>query len=76
MNDEEAIEMMKFCRQEIISMKAQLEHLKPKAEAYDNITSILRLLPKGSEAYTQDLTWRLEKRIKELTPKPIENKVD
>lgn len=72
MNDKEAIEMMQRCRHELISLRRQIEQLAPKAEAYDNIATVLRLLPRPSVGMSEDLVWTLEKRIRELTPAPNE----
>jgi len=69
----EAIEMMNRCKHEIVALKATIERLAPKADAYDNIASILRLLPRPDRGMGEDLVWALDKRIRELTPKPIVN---
>lgn len=68
----EAIQMMNRCKQEIIHLRATIDHLTPKAEAYDNLAAILRLLPVRSIGATEDLVWVLDKRIRELGPKPEE----
>jgi len=66
----EAIEMMNRCKREILHLRTRLDRLAPKAQAYDNITAILRLLPEQSEAMGEDLVWALDKRIRELQPAP------
>lgn len=71
-NDREAIEMMDRCIVAIESLRSQVDQLRPKAEAYDNIAAILGLLPKQSHPYGESLTWVLKKRIAELQPKPVE----
>ena len=63
----EAIEMMNRCKSEIINLRAEIGRLTPKAHAYDNISSILRLLPQPSQGMSQDLVWVLDRRIRELT---------
>lgn len=68
MTNAEAIEMMNRCKQEIRSLRVVIDYLRPKADAYDNITTILKLLPKDSIGMSEDMIWVLEKRIKELTP--------
>lgn len=70
MSDQEAIEMMNRCKHEIVSLKAHIERLRPKADAYDNIAQLLAMLPRQSVGMGEDLVWVLEKRIRELTPKP------
>ena len=69
----EAVEMMNRCKHEIASLRAEIDRLAPKAQAYDNIASILRLLPQPSRGMSEDVVWVLEKRIRELTPQPAPN---
>lgn len=70
-NNQEAIEMMNRCKNEIISLRATIDRLKPKADAYDNIATLLRLLPQPGIAMGEDVVWTLDKRIRELKPAPI-----
>jgi hypothetical protein len=65
-NNREAIEMMTRCKQEIQSLRAQIDRLKPKADAYDNLAIVLSLLPRQSIAMGEDLVWVLDKRMREL----------
>jgi hypothetical protein len=37
MNNAEAIQMMNRCKQEILSLRAVIARLEPKADAYDNL---------------------------------------
>lgn len=69
-SNQEAIEMMNRCKHEIMNLKATIGHLQPKADAYDNLATLLRLLPKQSVGMGEDLVWILDKRIRELQPKP------
>jgi hypothetical protein len=71
-NNLEAIEMMNRCRREIAGLRAEIGVLKPKADAYDNMAAVLRLLPQPGVGMGEDLVWALDKRIRELTPKPAE----
>jgi hypothetical protein len=66
----EAIEMMNRCKAEIIGLRAVIDRLKPKADAYDNLAAIVRLLPQPSVGMGEDLVWTLDRRIRELQPKP------
>lgn len=66
----EAIEMMNRCKHEIVGLRATIERLKPKADAYDNLASVLRLLPQPSVGMGEDVVWILDKRIRELAPEP------
>ena len=72
MQDQAAIQMMQRCREEIVTLRRHIDHLAPKAEAYDAITSILGLLPRQSQGHSEDLAWRLEKEIVELQRKMAE----
>lgn len=67
MNDDEALEMMNRCKSEIVRQQGVIAHLEPKAEAYDNIATILGLLPRPGGLMGHDLVWQLNKRIQELT---------
>jgi hypothetical protein len=68
MSNKEAIEMMNRCKQEIVGLRATIAGLQPKAEAYDNLVTVLRLLPRPSVGMGEDMVWTLDKRIRELTP--------
>jgi hypothetical protein len=68
-SNKEAIEMMNRCKQEIIGMRATIDRLKPKADAYDNLVIVLGLLPRQSVGMGEDLVWILDNRIRELQPK-------
>lgn len=67
-NNKEAIDMMVRCKEEIRSLRATIDRLKPKADAYDSVATILRLLPQPSVGMGEDVVWTLDKRIRELTP--------
>ncbi len=70
MKNAEAIQMMSRCKQEILSLRAVIARLEPKADAYDNLVRVLRLLPQPSVGMGEDMVWILDKRIRELEPKP------
>ena len=72
-NNKEAIEMMNRCKHEIMELRATIKHLQPKADAYDNIAAVLRLLPRPSVGMSEDLVRTLDKRIRELAPQPAAN---
>lgn len=69
-SNQESIQMMNRCKAEIVSLRSVISHLQPKAEAYDNLVTVLRLLPKPSIGMGEDLVWVLDNRIRELEPKP------
>ena len=66
----EAIEMMNRCKHEIQSLRATIKALEPKADAYDKLAIVLGLLPRQSIGMGEDLVWIIDKRIRELQPKP------
>lgn len=70
MNDQEAIEMMQRCVHELEDNRRLVARLAPNAEAYEVIRDIIRMVPKPSQGYGEDLVWRLKKKIDELQPKP------
>lgn len=70
MNDKEAIQMMQRCAHDLREARSQINNLAPRAEAYEVIRDIIRMLPKISQGYGEDLVWILEKKIKELQSKP------
>jgi len=59
MNDKDAADMMLRCAQEIEHQRSIIAALRPRAEAYDAICSILDMLPKKSQGCGEDLAWRL-----------------
>lgn len=67
MNDNDAIHMMKRCRDEIRQQRATIEHLAPKAQAWDQLCKVLNLLPQPSQGYGEDLVWRLDEEIKAVS---------
>lgn len=69
-NNAEAVQMMSRCKHEIMNLRARIEHLQPKADAYDNVAAVLSLLPQPSQGAGEDLVWILDKRIRELEPRP------
>jgi hypothetical protein len=73
MNNVEAIEMMNRCKHDILSLRAHIARIQPKADAYDNLATVLRLLPQPFTGMGEDLVLVLDKRIRELQPKPEAN---
>ncbi len=65
-SNREAVQMMARCKEEIKNLCAQIERLKPKADAYDNLAIVLNLLPRQSMSVGEDLVWVLDKRMREL----------
>lgn len=69
MTDWEAKEMMQRCKHEFLSLRREIDRLRPKADAYETVAQILALLPRPSVGMSEDLVWVLDKRIKELEMK-------
>lgn len=65
-SNSEAIEMMNRCKDEILGLRAVIDRLQPKADAYDNLAAVLRLLPQPSVGMGEDVVWILDRRIREL----------
>lgn len=76
MTPTDTIQMMERCAAEIQGLRAQIERLTPKAEAYDSIRLILGLLPAPSQAYGEDLAWMLRKAIADEKDRRDKNAVD
>lgn len=53
-------------------LRHEIAILSPKAHAYDQITTVLGLLPKPSQGYGEDIIWRLKKQLEELNPEIAE----
>lgn len=67
----DAAQMMSMVRNEILSLRAEIAQLAPKAHAYDQLCAVLDLLPKRSQAYGEDMARRLERAIDDLVmPEP------
>lgn len=70
-SNKEAIDMMNRCKAEIVNLRASIARLQPKADAYDNLAIVLGLLPRQSMGMGEDVVWILDKRMRELSPKPV-----
>jgi len=58
------VEMGRRAASEIKHLRAQVEALRPKAEAYDLMSKVVHhSLPGAPQAYSEDLAWRIEKEI-------------
>lgn len=75
-SNQEAIQMMNRCKDEILSLRTRIDRLQPKADAYDNLVTVLGLLPQKSIGMGEDLVWTLDKRIRELRPEPLPSPVE
>lgn len=70
MTAREAVEMMLRCKNEIQALRNYVAQLEPRAIAYDQICTILRLLPQPQRGQGEDVLWTINKRIEEMTSRP------
>lgn len=70
MDDKQTISTMQQAVDEITALRGQLSLLRPKAEAFDAITTILGMMPQPSQGYGVDIVWQLRRAIDDMTPKP------
>lgn len=67
-NKQEFIEMARRASSDIKELRAQIAYLQPKAEAYDYLTTVLRLVPdQRRQTMSEDLAYMLDKRVAELS---------
>lgn len=67
-SNQEMLEMMARCKYEIEELRRQVEQYKPKADAYQLLSSIVNvIIPQAPVGAKVDLLWLLNKRIKELS---------
>ena len=65
-SNDEAVMMMRRCKDEIVGLRRRVDQLQSKADAYDSIAIILGLLPQPQQVMTEDIVWRIDQRIREL----------
>ncbi|WP_127523649.1 hypothetical protein [Mesorhizobium sp. Z1-4] len=67
MDQNEALAMMRRCREEIVSLRRANAELAPKAQAYDDMSKLIRVaIPERAVGMGEDLAWTLDKRIREV----------
>lgn len=67
MHDKEAAQMMQRCVEEIEILHTTIQHLQPKAHAYDTLSAVVRSMgPRDGVGHSPSLTWELKKKIQEL----------
>ncbi len=66
-NKQEFIEMARRASSEIKDLRARIASLEPKAHAYEQLSTVLGLLPRQSGVYGEDLAYALDKRVAELS---------
>lgn len=67
MHDQEAIEMMGRCSNEIKMLRQQVASLAPKAAAYDVLAlTINTMAPRQSVGMGEDVAWMLDNKIAKI----------
>lgn len=61
----EAIEMARRASDEIKSLRKRIDELAPKAEAYETLRTVLGLLPRPPQGWSEDVAYMLDKRVRE-----------
>lgn len=62
--EDEKVEHMRLLRQaseEIKSLRGQIGHLHPKAEAYDAMIIILGQFPRQRRGGSEDIAWKIDR---------------
>ncbi len=62
----DTIEMAQAAIAEIEMLRSVNRNLVSKADAYDMLTAVLRLLPQPSQSMGEDMAWKLKRRVEEL----------
>lgn len=61
------VDMGRRAASEIKYLRAQVEALRPKAEAYDLMSKVVHhSLPGAPQGYSEDIAWRIEREIEEV----------
>lgn len=66
MENKEAIQMLARCKGEIISLRKRLAEVEPKADAYDQLRTVIGMLPKQPQGYGEDVVWIIDSEMKKL----------
>ena len=67
MENAEVLQLIRRCTDEIKTLRKQIDHLQPKAEAYDAMLTILRMVPCGGMVGRgEDLVWLLDRKVQEI----------
>lgn len=66
MEDKEALNMMRRCLSDIEQLRAERDRLAPLAEAYAVLRDVVRMVPKPSQGYGEDIAWVLKDRIQKI----------
>jgi hypothetical protein len=64
---DEFLNVARRSSEEIKALRAQIQFLAPKAQAYDSIVMILGLVPQQRQGMTEDLAFLLDRRVDALT---------
>lgn len=66
------VEMGRRAASEIKHLRAQVEALRPKADAYDLLSKVVHhSLPGAPQGYSEDIAWRIEREIEAVEAEGI-----
>lgn len=66
MSINEQAQMLMRVGEDIRQLRNEIDRLRPRAEAYDAIASILGLLPKRLQGAGEDCLWQVERKLREI----------
>lgn len=71
LRNHDVADMADRAAEEIEGLRRQIDHLRPQAEAYQAICSILGLLPQPTVGYGEDIAYRLRRQALDLRAEPV-----
>ena len=74
MTEQDTIQMMQRCREEINLLRNRLLVIEPKAEAYDQLKAVIGMFPQPEKRFGEDLVWMLDQEIERLSAKKPKEK--
>ena len=67
MENTEVLQLIRRCTDEIKTLRKQIDYLKPRAEAYEAMLTVLRMVPRGGMiGEGEDLVWSLDRKVREI----------
>ena len=62
------VRLLRVAHDEIVTLRREIEALRPRAHAYDTIAQIARLTAKDhKQGYGEDIAWRLKQEVERIT---------
>ena len=67
MENAEVLQLIHRCTSEIKDLRKQIDYLQPKAEAYDALLTVLRMVPHGGTmGMGEDLVRLLDRKVRDI----------